>query len=183
MRLSRKTKNALIIVLLVVGVVILTGLLGFATNGFTETNPENWELYSLNKDNYFKVGDYTLKTMNSGSGFNITVTDQGQIKVSGKNETETAAEIEVQTIVLPAGTYTFSSGAKGTSLPGYNMCLKDGGSKVYYSDFGDTSTFTLEAETTLTAYINIGADKTCNVTFSPVVIEGKESGSFFTVGS
>ena len=183
MKLSKRTKNTIIVILLVASTVVLTGLLGFATNGFSETNPENWELYSINKDNYFKVDDYTVKTINSGNGYNITVTDNGQIKISGKNETESAVEIEVQQIKLPAGTYTFTSGANGTSLQGYNMCLKDSSTGVYYADFGENSTFTLASETELTAYINIGAEKTCNVTFSPVIIEGEEKGSFFTVGS
>ena len=182
MRLSKKTKNTLLILLIIVGTVILTGLLGFASNGFTETNPDNWELYSVNKSNYFAVDDYIVKTQNSGNGYTVTVDDYGQIKLSGKNESAKAAEIAIQEITLPAGTYTFSSGANGTSVQGYNMCLKND-TKTIYADFGTDSTFTLEAETTFTAYINIGSEKTCNTTFAPVVISGKEKGTFFTVGS
>ena len=181
MRLSKTAKNVILIGVGVVAIVILVGLLGFATAGFTETNPDNWELYSINKNNYFKLDDYTVKTSNSGNGYSISVDDYGQIKVSGKNETTSAVEIAVQEITLSAGTYTFTSGASGTSNNGYNMSLKNT-TQTIHADYGD-NTFTLEAETTFTAYINIGAEKSCNITFSPVIVEGEEAGNFFIVGS
>lgn len=178
-------KKTLINTLIIVGCTLLCifvlCMIGRVSNGtFDIFNTDEWELRSVNEDNLIKVDSYDVKDLNTGLGYTIDVTDDGQIKVSGENETEEAQQIKVQELTLAKGTYTFTSGVKGTSKAGYNMAIVIG-EKTYYADFGTDSTFTLDAEATATVYINIGAKTECNVTFSPVLVEGEEAGDFFVI--
>lgn len=162
--------------------VVVISVIGFASKGsFDFSDTENWAIQSPNENNLIKVDEYEVKDLNSGLGYSIDVTDDGQIKISGSNETEEAEQIKVQEVTLAAGTYTFSSGAKGTSLAGYNMSIVIGGN-TYYADFGSDTTFTLEAEATGTVYINIGSKVAVNKTFSPVLVPGEEVEDFFVIG-
>ncbi|MBQ7906811.1 MAG: hypothetical protein IJ309_02425 [Clostridia bacterium] len=172
-----------LIALAVVISVVVISVIGFASKGsFDFSDTENWAIQSPNANNLLKVDAYEVKDLNTGLGYTIDVTDDGQIKVSGTNNTEESQQIEVQDVTLAAGTYTFSSGAKGTSLSGYNMSIVIDGN-TYYADFGSNTTFTLEAEATGTVYINIVAKVEVNKTFSPVLVPGEEVEDFFVIGS
>ena len=174
-----KTKDKIIIIIVCVLLTFaLCTLFGFLTNGTWNVN--DMELRSVNEDNLIKVDSYDVEDLNTGLGYTIDVTENGQIKISGENETEESQQIKVQELTLAKGTYTFSSGVKGTSKNGYNMAIVIG-ENTYYADFGTDSTFTVEEEATVTVYINIGAKTECNVTFSPVLIEGEEAGDFFVI--
>ena len=173
-------KAIIIIVCLVVG-VFLTSMVGFMTGGF-DRNQDNWGVTQLNKDNYFNVDDYVIKDQNSGDGYVIEVSDKGEIEVTGKNESGAAVTVEIQTITLQKGTYTFTSGVNGTSKNGYYLYLSDTNSTTYYADFGN-NTFTLSAETTLKAYISIGKDTEVNKTFKPVLVSGEAAGDFYVINN
>lgn len=171
-----KAKHVFIIIGCILVAVFLSTMIGFATNGH-DRNEDNWGITQVNKDNFFKSADYTIMTKNTGDGYNVTVSDKGEIKVTGKNESGTLAKLEVQRLTLPAGTYTFTSGASGTSKSGYHMYLTDGTNTIY-ADF-DQNTFTVSAEASYTAYISIADECEISSTFKPVLVKGEEEGSFY----
>lgn len=181
--MKAKTKRILTAVVCTVVAVVLLGLLGFVSNGFS-TNTDEWGVSQVNTDNLLKVDNYDIEDINTGDGYEIDVTKDGEIKLTGKNESESSKSHKVQDIELEKGTYTFSSGAKNTSMMGYHMYiqLEENGTK-YYADFGANSTFTLETDVTVTVYIGIAAETELNVKFSPVIVKGEEAGSFFVVGN
>ena len=169
-----------IIVCLVVG-VFLTSMIGFMTNSF-DTNKDNWGISQLNEDNYIYVDDYVIKDQNSGDGYSIDVSDKGEIMVTGKNESGAAVTHEIQQITLPAGTYTFTSGANGTSKNSYHLYLDNGEGTTYYADFG-TNTFTISAEDTFKVYLSIAKDAEVNKTFKPVLVKGETAGDFYVINN
>ena len=89
-----KAKNVFIIIGCILVAVFLSTMIGFATNGH-DRNEDNWGITQVNKDNFFKSADYTIMTKNTGDGYNVTVSDKGEIKVTGKNESGTLAKLEV----------------------------------------------------------------------------------------
>lgn len=169
-----------IIVCLVVG-VFLTSMVGFMTNSF-DTNKDNWGIAQLNEDNFINVDDYVIKDQNSGDGYSIDVSDKGEIKVTGKNESGAAVTLEIQQITLPAGTYTFTSGVNGTSKNSYHLYLDNGEETTYYADFG-TNTFTISAEDTFKIYLSIAKDAEVNKTFKPVLVKGETAGDFYVINN
>ena len=174
-------KKAIIIIVCVVVGVFLTSMIGFMTSGF-DKDTDNWGVTQLNEDNYFKVEDYVIKDQNSGDGYQIDVSDKGEIKVTGTNESEAAVTVEIQTITLPAGTYTFTSGVNGTSKNGYYLYLDNADGSIIYADFGD-NTFTLSAEDTFKVYLSIAKDAEVNKTFKPVLIKGETAGDFYVINN
>lgn len=173
-------KRILLIVLCVLAVVLAVSAIGFATNGF-DKNTDSWGITQLNENNLFKVDSYTIKSQNSGDGYVVTVSDNGEIKVTGKNETGNEVKLLVQEITLTKGTYTFTSGASGVSKNGYSMYLSDG-TTTHYADFSG-NTFDIAADATFTAYIVIKENTDINATFKPVIVEGAEAGAFYVVNN
>ena len=176
----KANKILTIIICLVVG-VFLASMVGFMTNGF-DKDKDNWGVTQLNDDNYFKVDNYVIKDQNSGDGYEIDVSDKGEIKVTGKNESGAAVTHQIQQITLPAGTYTFTSGVNGCSKIGYNLYLDNGSETTYYADFGN-NTFTVAAEDTFMVYLSIGKDVEVNCTFKPVLVSGESAGDFFVINN
>ena len=152
-------KAIIIIVCLLVG-VFLASIVGFMTNGF-DKNQDNWGITQLNEDNYFKVDDYVIKDQNSGDGYSIDVSDKGEIKVTGKNESAAAVTVEIQSITLP---------------------LDNAEGRTIYADFGD-NTFTLSAEDTFKVYLSIAKDAEVNKTFKPVLVKGETAGDFYVINN
>ena len=173
-------KRILLIVLCVLAVVLAVSAIGFATNGF-DKETDNWGITQLNEKNLFKVDSYAIESQNTGDGYDVTVSDDGEIKITGKNESGSEVKLVVQEIKLAAGEYTFTSGVSGTSKNGYCMMLSDG-TTTYYADFSN-NTFEINAEATFTAYIVIQDEVTVNATFKPVIVEGAESGSFYVTSN
>ena len=176
-----KAKNIVTIVCCLIVGVFLASMVGFMTNGF-DKNQDNWGITQLNDENYFKVANYTIKDQNSGDGYQVKVSDKGEIEVTGKNESGAAVTVEIQSITLPAGTYTFTSGVNGTSKNSFYLYLDSGDGTTYYADFG-TNTFTLSAEDTFKAYISIAKDAEVNKTFKPVLVKGEAAGDFYVINN
>lgn len=176
-------KNILIIGACMLACIFVCCLIGFVSKGtFDFTKADEWGLRSVNEENLLKVEEYVIDDLNTGLGYSIDVTDQGQIKISGTNDSGENQQIKVQDVTLKAGTYKITSGVSGTSLAGYNMCIVVG-ENTYYADFGADTEFTIETDTTATVYINLADKVEINKTFSPVVIDTEaENQSFFVIG-
>ena len=170
------TKRIIILIVSILLVVLAVSAIGFVTNGFNK-DKDTWGITEVNEKNAFKADAYTIKSANTGDGYEVTVSDDGEIKVKGTNNSGAEVKLAVQEIELAAGTYTFTSGAKGTSKTSYCMILSDG-TTTHYADFSG-NTFEVSADTTFTAYILIQDKAEINVTFTPVIVEGEDAGSFF----
>lgn len=174
--MSRTTKRIVTIISLVLLTVFLVAIIGNVTNGFDSLfKPDEWGKKELNPDNLIKL-PYLLeteKTVSMEEGVEITVNDDGSIKVKGENKTTSDIEVEICKVKLAAGTYTFTSGVNGCSASRYY--LKAGN---HYADF-NTNTFILSAEEELTVKLVIKPDESINVTFKPVIVAGEKSGSFY----
>ena len=170
------TKRILILGIALLVIILAVSAIGFATNGFSK-DKDTWGITQLNENNLFKADAYTIKSANTGDGYDITVSNDGEIKVKGTNNSGAEVKLAVQEIKLAAGTYTFTSGATGTSKTSYCMILSDG-TTTHYADFSG-NTFEVASETTFTAYIVIQDKAEINTTFKPVVVEGETAGSFF----
>lgn len=170
------TKRIIILIVSILLVVLAVSAIGFATNGFSK-DKDTWGITQVNEDNLFKADEYSIESANTGDGYEVTVSDDGEIKIKGTNNSGAEVRLAVQEIKLAAGTYTFTSGVSSTSKGSYCMMITDGTS-TYYADFSG-NTFDISAEGTFTAYIVIQDEATVNVTFKPVIVEGETAGSFF----
>ena len=173
--MSRTTKrNLIVIIVAVLAAVFISTLIGTMTNGFEDVfNPEEWNRKDVNTDNFISKENYLIKTMSYPNGLEVTVKDNGLIRVTGENKDSENAVIEICKVTLPAGTYTFTSGDSGTSASKYYLKAGD-----YYADFNN-NTFTLAEETELTVSISVLKGEEVSATFSPVIVEGEKEGSFF----
>ena len=157
-----------IVALLAVALALANGML----SGFRDRN----------SDNLIKLDDNYLKSKKTDYGLEVVVDDDGVIKLKG--QTTRNEELIVQTVTLPAGTYTISGIAK-PNLSKIVLRATWGEGNVAYAGL-DSQTFTLEGETLVTVSIVVegaeGDDNTIdfvNRTIKPVIIEGKEPGDFY----
>ena len=173
--MSRTTKRNLIVIAVAVLVaVFIATLIGTITNGFEDIfNPSEWNKKDVNTKNYIKAENYSIKSLSYTEGIEVEVKDNGTIHVSGTNKDSKTLEIEICKVTLPAGTYTFSSGVSSTAASKYFLKAGD-----YYADFNN-NTFTLSQETELTVSLSILKGEELNKTFAPVIVQGKDEGSFF----
>lgn len=161
-------------------IILAVSAIGFATNGF-DKDRDNWGITQLNEDNLFSADSYSIKSANTGDGYEVTVSEDGHIKVKGTNESGAEVKLAVQEIKLASGTYTFTSGVSGASKSSYCMMITDG-TTTHYADFSN-NTFEISAEATFTAYIVIQDKADINVTFEPVLVPGEDAGTFYVTSS
>ena len=172
-KVKRGWKTALKIIAIVAVVALLGGVAAMALGSLRERNP----------DNLIKVDENYLKDVTSnGYGLSIDVDEDGTIHLKG--ETSKNEEYIVQTVTLPAGTYTIS-GLKESNLD--KVALKavwgEGNSAISGTD---NATFTLDAEYAVQVVITIqGAEDGENVIdwtnklIRPVIVEGETAGDFY----
>ncbi|MBQ8738162.1 MAG: hypothetical protein IJZ04_01560 [Clostridia bacterium] len=162
-------------VLIAVG---LSALFGFITKGFTD-----FDVRELNPDNLINVEAYndTLEDKRD-DGLAITVSEEGEITVEGKNKTEADVMIAIQDVTLEVGKYTISSGVKNTDEDTYYLSIVNG-EETIIADMEEDSTFTIATnDTTCTVYIVVCAGENVDATFRPVLVEGSSAGDFYTIG-
>lgn len=148
------------------------------TKGFTERDPSEWVALDRNELNLFDNTREEEKTIHDGDGIDITMKKDGSIFVSGKYTLEGEKVVELGIVTLDAGTYTFSSGYKKTSLG--TMYLKmDFGGRTVTADFTGHNKITVDAETTATVSLVIKADQNIYATLYPMICEGTETVSFY----
>ncbi len=169
-------------VVLVLGAVV--GLVSGAFNGVAGIGTRN-------ENNYLTVGEegnYTLTAKKSLLGNTLTVTpnDDGAIKIVGDTTDEEMQTVQIASVTLKAGTYTFSSGKNGVrasaSEKGVWLTATIGAnSGTVIADFGGDDadgTFKLDADSTLIIYVNVAPGEH-NVTVYPTLVKGKTAGAFY----
>ena len=144
LNISSKTKRIIAYVSILLAAVLLVSCFGFMTKGFTERDPSEWVALDRNELNLFDNTREEEKTIHDGDGIDITMKKDGSIFVSGKYTLEGEKVVELGTVTLDAGTYTFSSGYKKTSLG--TMYLKmDFGGRTVTADFTGHNKITVDA--------------------------------------
>ena len=169
-----KGKKILKIVGIVLVAVMLLGVGLFAFNGgLTDAFDRD-----KNEDNLIKVDTSYIKTHNTNRGVEITVKDNGVIKLSGKATSDYS--VKVASVKLAAGTYTIS-GLDEPDINRFWMYVQHSGGEAIAGT--DGASFTLNAEETVVIYLSWAEDYNFNLfnenTVRPVIVEGKEAGSFY----
>ena len=165
-----------LILLVILALVGVAGLCFGIINNIRQVNPDN----IITADSY----DETLAAEREDN-ITVSVNDNGEIAVKGKNETETDVKIKVCDVTLANGEYTISSNAKGVGEK-YYLCIETGEGEnlvITLADTADKSTIKVETDDTIyTVYIVVCAGSEIDTTFQPVLVSGKEAGSFFVYG-
>ena len=168
----RKTGG--IIVVALVAVVLLGAFGGITMGAINEI--AGFNLKTVNEANFFKVGEYDIvDTTDEDADIKIDVTEDGVINIEGKHKGEEALEILVDTVTLTKGDYVLKSHAKRDGEDRYQLILKDAADGKIVAD----AEFTVESDTTYTAYIVIQPDVKVDVEFSPVLVEDGEKTGFY----
>lgn len=172
--MSKTAKRVILILCCILATVFLVSIIGSVTNGFDDLfNPSEWNAKEINQDNLIKKSLYTISTESHPEGIDVTVNDDGLIRVKGENKTDEDFSLDICTVSLPAGKYTFTSGVAGCSASKYYLIAG-----TYYADFNN-NTFELTTETELTVSMIVKPGEKISTTFSPVIVPGEESGSFY----
>lgn len=151
---------------------LLVSVVGFATSGFTNGDPQTWFQKERNPDNLIDVKNYLLEDgRDDGKGIKVKVDDDGVIKLNGKATSEN--NFRVAEVVLEPGTYTIS-GIK--SCDGY--ALEVIGANNLHAKAGISgATFTIEQTETVTVNIYVAeGTRLVNKTFQPCLVEGDVAG-------
>ncbi len=163
-------------ILIIVATILCLGLVAGVGGALYEK-----VIAERNPDNLLKVDDTYIKSQKTNYGLEIDVDDNGVIKLEGN--TSANEELVVQTVTLPAGTYTIS-GIEKPNIAKMTLAAKVDGNSYYAGLSNDT--FTLEAEKAVTIVINVqtgeGDEKTIdyvNRTIKPVLVKGEEIGDFY----
>lgn len=169
---KRTFKTVLTVVATVLVSTLLVSVVGFATSGFTNGDPQSWFQKERNPDNLIDVKEYLLEDgRDDGKGIKVKVDDDGVIKLNGKATSEN--NFRVAEVVLEPGTYTIS-GIK--SCDGY--ALEVIGANNLHAKAGISSaTFTLEQTETVTVSIYVAeGTHLFNKTFQPCLVNGDAAG-------
>ncbi len=169
-------KKIIIIIAVVLGIAAISSLAVF-TDGFTE-----WDIRDVNPDNLIKVENYssTLDARRT-DGLKVYFDEDGAITVDGENSGTTDIKIEVATITLAKGQYTFGTSARGVDDKTYYMSLETTDLNIMADD-GEDSTFIVDTETEFVIYIVVCAGEKIDTTFKPVLVTGDDVGSFYIIG-
>lgn len=118
---------------------------------------------------------YSTASGTSFGGLNVTYDDEGIIRITGTRVTN--ASWVLNTITLPAGTYTATT---GTTLPeGLSLRVYDSVSGTTYASVLSSGTFTLTATTTLLIYFFLITDiGTIDATVKPQIEQGSTATSW-----
>ena len=134
-----------------------------------------FDFQTVNEENYIKVEDYAIEaTEDEDAAIKVSIDEDGIITLDGKNETESAVELEVVTITLEKGEYEFTSNTKGCSDETYQVVLKDSDDGKIIAD----EEFTVEETTTYTVYIVVYAGANVDRDFAPTVVNAGENTKF-----
>ena len=165
-------------ILLAVGIGLIT-ILGFATKGFTEKDPENWVLQERNEDNLLDLTRSEDEPIIDGTGLTITLKKDGSVVVDGKSGATEPTTLELGTVTLKPGTYTFTSDCKKVGL--YSMYLKlQLGDTFVTADFNGYDNIVIDEETTATVVLVVCEDvEFNNATLYPAIWEGNEAADFY----
>ena len=178
MKMKAKTKRWVAGIL---GAAVLFGVFAFTShisNGFDSLNPKDWEVQNVNEENLIKAENYTIgEEYDIGTGVKVYVNDNGTFIVDGEHGGSDDLNVEIGTVELKAGTYTFKSGYKGAGVyKAYLKLVTDDGYKK--ADFDNPIEIT--ADTTAKIVLVICSEAELNTAkFAPTLAEGTEAIDFF----
>ena len=157
-----------------IGMILLIAILGGLIASFALTVADGFER-ELNPDNLMPA-EYLIEDGDTnGVGIDISVNDDGVIKLNGKATSDD--EYSVCFITLKPGTYTIS-GIK-SNLDGVALKVLYNGNMSAVSGLMD-DTFVIETETTVEVVITVAEGTWCiNKTIKPVIVEGEKPGDFY----
>lgn len=179
MKMKAKTKRWVAGIL---GAAVLFGVFAFTShisNGFESLNPKDWEVQNVNEENLIKVENYTIEQgeYNPGTGVSVDVMKDGTFIVDGEHGGSEDLNIEIGTVELKAGTYTFKSGYKGAGVyKAYLKLVTDDGYKK--ADFENPIEITADTTAKIVLVICPEAELN-NARFQPTLAEGTEAIDFF----
>ena len=183
-----------VILICVIILVISMPVFGFVMRETDHWNdPHALIERKLNPDNLLIPGEteesnYTFaKVQKPENGLIISPRENGSVQIAGNSRSDEAESytVTLAEVTLKPGTYTLSSGydyagPRAVHLTAtYNVA---GSAVTVNADYGDDlGTFTISAETVVTVQIVIpAADYTASpVVLYPVLVAGKEIGSFY----
>ena len=170
-----------IIVAAILATVMLVSWIGNLSSGFENMNPGDWQLRDRNENNLI-AADALLEEFDNGNGFTVKRNDDGTLTINGKNESTDEQTIELGTIELEPGTYTFTTGKDGKNKDASNfyfhMSLVAGSGSPIIADYGDT--ITVSTKTPYTIKLTLGAEKSFTYrTLYPTLVAGNEAESFY----
>lgn len=168
--MKNKTKRLIKRVCMIIVVVVLGGLIAsfaiISAKGFDK---------DLNPDNLISVGYLIEDDENNGRGIDISVNDDGVIRLNGKATSDD--EFSVCFLTLQPGVYTISgleSNLDGVSL----KAIYNGNSSAVSGLKNDT--FVLESASSVEIVISIKEGTRCwNKTIRPVLVKGDEPGDWY----
>jgi hypothetical protein len=178
MRLTKKTKKIIGIVAGFLALVMTCAAIGFASDGFTNKNVDEWVLRERNELNLL---DGSFTEFKGGDGIRATAKADGTITVNGTYKgNEDFVVIPVQKVALESGTYTLSGTPNGTNQTYYLRAEYNNGSGVTYAhaDFAGTFDITTGQEVTISIVVCKDVEIR-NLRIQPVLVAGSEIGDFY----
>ena len=160
-----------------IALVLVGAMIGGALIGFTDLGEKL--VPQRNEENLIEVNDSYIKEGTNNKGVSWKVSDDGTVKLFGS--ASTADSIVVQTLELPAGTYTYSVGNSKVNVDKYYSYVSANG--VEYIAGTTDDTFELVEDSTVQVVIcwleGTEFNEIIGVTFRPVIVEGENAGEFF----
>ena len=168
--MKNKTKRIMKRIGMIVAIVILGGLVGsfalIAANGFNR---------DVNPNNRITVGYVIEDNDTNGRGIDVSVDDDGVIRLNGKATSDD--EFSVCFLTLEPGVYTIS-GLK-SELDGVSLKAVYDGNKSAVSGLKN-DTFVIENLSSVEIVISVKEGTWCwNKTIRPVLVEGDEPGEWW----
>lgn len=166
---KRTMRTIGIIFIIILGATFLTSMIGFASNGFTDSDPKSWVTSERNPDNLIKLDAYVIEDgQNDNKGIKAKVTDDGVIKLRGKATSDNL--FTVANVTLEAGEYTIS-GIESTD--DYGITVSGSGIGDVKSG-GSSATFKIEVATSVAVriYVNEGTTFIVPKDFEPCLVKG-----------
>ena len=176
--MKKTTKRTILICSIFMAAVML---LGFVTAGFQQWSIDEMKdnaSRKVNPDNYYTIECVELVDSNTGDGIEVDVNEKnGAIRLNGTADVDMT--LELGSVTLDAGEYTLTAidGASNATI----YMTATVGSTVYKFDFTPNNTITITSDNTVVELsIIIKQDaKLHNVQVLPVIVEGKESASYW----
>lgn len=178
-KIKSKTKRIVGIIAGGLALVVALSFVGDFSNGFQNLNPKDWEIQQVNEENLIKVENYTIEQglYNPGTGITVDVKKDGTFIVDGEHGGSEDLNIEIGTVDLTAGTYTFKSGYKKAGVyKAYLKLVTDSG--VVKADFDNP--VEIEANTSAKIVLVVCPEAELNnARFAPTLAEGTDAIDFY----
>ena len=173
------------IIIAVLCCVLLVGVIGWMTTGFTDFTKESVAdkfASEVNEKNFHQPENCSLKSSNDGDGIVVTVNKDGSVELDGQNTSKTTDKTyTIGTVTLDKGTYTFTALKGASKAKAYVTLEYAKGSEVTIINADFTgNTFEIPSDATVcTLKVTIRPEVEINATVLPVIIPGEEAGAYY----